>query len=123
VALDFNQHEPIYLQIIQDFKMKFLNGFFKPGQEIPSRRETASMMQVNPNTVQRAYMELENEGLIRTLRGQGSFVTDDEHTLRMLRESMLQKIISDFIRNMEAIGLSKEEIDQHFSHYIREERT
>lgn len=59
----FNKREPIYLQVIKDFKVKIVSGQLQPGQEVPSRRELATQLKINPNTVQRAYKEMEEERL------------------------------------------------------------
>ncbi|GAA3405884.1 GntR family transcriptional regulator [Paenibacillus hodogayensis] len=108
--MEFNQKEPIYAQIIDDIKLKFMNGTYKPGQEIPSRRELAKNLGVNPNTIQRAYREMEDMNLIVTARGQGSFMTGDIAVLDQLREEALNATLRESVDMMRSFGKSNEEI-------------
>ena len=64
--VNFNNRDPVYLQVIRNFKEKIAIGELVPGDEIPSRRELANMLKINPNTAQRAYKEMEEQGLIHT---------------------------------------------------------
>ncbi|MDF2662771.1 MAG: GntR family transcriptional regulator [Paenibacillus sp.] len=108
--MEFNQKEPIYAQIIDDIKFKFMNGTYKPGQEIPSRRELARSLGVNPNTIQRAYREMEDMNLIVTARGQGSFMTSDTGMLDSLREEALNASVGHCVGMMRSFGKSDDEI-------------
>lgn len=108
--MEFNQKEPIYTQIIDDIKFKFMNGTYKPGQEIPSRRELARSLGVNPNTIQRAYREMEDMNLIVTARGQGSFLTNDEGMLESLREEAMRDVVANSIGMMRSFGKSDQDI-------------
>ncbi|MDF2716607.1 MAG: GntR family transcriptional regulator [Paenibacillus sp.] len=108
--MEFNQKEPIYTQIIDDIKFKFMNGTYKPGQEIPSRRELARSLGVNPNTIQRAYREMEDMNLIVTARGQGSFMTSDTGMLESLREEALRDVVNNSIGMMRSFGKSDQDI-------------
>jgi GntR family transcriptional regulator len=69
--MDFDTAQPIYRQIIDDYKKKLIRGELKGGDRIPSQREYADMVKVNPNTVQRAYREMEAMKMVETVRGQG----------------------------------------------------
>ncbi|MCD1259426.1 GntR family transcriptional regulator [Paenibacillus athensensis] len=108
--MEFNQKEPIYAQIIDDFKTKFIQGTYGLGQEIPSRREFAKQLGVNPNTVQRAYREMEEMKLIMTARGQGSCMTTDERMLESLREEALAASLDQCIGMLRSFGKSNEAI-------------
>ncbi|WP_281889724.1 GntR family transcriptional regulator [Paenibacillus sp. YYML68] len=110
--LEFNDREPIYLQIIADFKRKLINGTYSPGQPIASRRELAKQLGVNPNTVQRAYSEMEDEGFIHTARGQGSVLTTDAAVLHSVKREMIGGIVAGFITEMQALGIGKTELLQ-----------
>ena len=74
---EFDPNAPIYLQIIGEIKKRSVRGVYSPGSKLPSVRDMAKAMGVNPNTMARAYAELEREGFVFTRRGQGSFVTED----------------------------------------------
>lgn len=80
---EVNDREPIYLQIIRHIKQSLVIGNLKPGDHIPSRRELAEMLKVNPNTVQRAYRDMETMGLIETIRNKPSTITEDEEILKI----------------------------------------
>ena len=68
---------PIYIQIMEEIKKRAVRGQYKPGTQLPSVRELAKEMEVNPNTIARVYMELDREGFIFTRRGHGSFITEE----------------------------------------------
>lgn len=108
--MPFAADRPIYLQIIEDFKRRMIRGELKAGDKIPSQREYAQMTKVNPNTVQRAYREMENMGLVETLRGQGTFVKAGEEMLTAVKEEMAKELIENFIREMGELGFGDNEI-------------
>ncbi|MFD0675657.1 MULTISPECIES: GntR family transcriptional regulator [unclassified Paenibacillus] len=116
--MEFNQKEPIYTQIIDDIKVKLINGTYQLGQEIPSRRELAKTLGVNPNTVQRAYREMEDMKLIITARGQGSFITTDKIILETLREEALNAAVSQSIDMLRSFGKSDSEILDTMKRYM-----
>lgn len=68
---------PIYTQIVDEVKASLLKGILKPGDKMPSVRELAKMMTINPNTIQKSYKELERQGIIETLRGKGTFISSE----------------------------------------------
>ena len=74
--LDYQDRRPIYEQIVEKFRMLILSGAVEPSSKMPSVRQLAVELSINPNTIQRAYMELEQQGLICPVKGKGSFVTD-----------------------------------------------
>ena len=76
-----NDKEPVYIQIIRYIKQQIVRGDLQPGDPIPSRREMAVNIKVNPNTVQKAYRELERQGYIYTTTGVGTFVSDKNKIL------------------------------------------
>ena len=73
----FDNERPIYIQLVEIIRIEIVSGKFKKGQKIPSVRELALIMKVNPNTMQKALIELENEKLIYTERTNGKYVTDN----------------------------------------------
>ena len=79
--LELTTKEPIYIQIKRHIEMKIISGILKGGQRMPSVREYANELKVNPNTIQRVYFELENDKLIKTQRGIGKFVTEDKEII------------------------------------------
>ncbi|MCM3271245.1 GntR family transcriptional regulator [Paenibacillus elgii] len=121
--MEFNQKEPIYSQIIDDIKKKFINGTYLPGQEIPSRRELAKQLGVNPNTIQRAYREMEDMNLIVTARGQGSFMTKDLAILQAVRTEALNSALSGCMEALRSYGISDDEILEAVKRYLAKGRS
>lgn len=76
--IEFDNNLPIYMQIMSYLKKQIIVGKLKPSDKIPSVRELASELQINPNTVQRTFSELEREGIVETRRGLGRYVTSEE---------------------------------------------
>lgn len=105
---EFNDNEPIYLQIIELIKRSIATGDLVPGDKLPSVREMSSSLGVNPNTLQRAYGELERLGITYTRRGMGSFVSEGQNEPDKMQEQMGIEISEKYLRDMSAIGLSKE---------------
>ena len=108
LQIDFSTSIPIYLQIIDEFKRLIATGTLRPGDKISSQRDLATELKVNANTVQRAYREMEMLGLVETLRGQGTFVCQDQGIVEGTRSEMLANLVDDFVRAMQALGLSEE---------------
>lgn len=107
--MEFDNSKPIYIQIIEDIKKKLIRGEINPGDKIPSQREFAKDMKVNPNTVQRAYREMESMGLVKTLRGQGTFIDDKEDLLIEIKKDMANSILIKFIEDMRSLGIEDKE--------------
>jgi DNA-binding transcriptional regulator YhcF (GntR family) len=106
-----NTHEPIYLQIVAEVRKAISAGVYRPGEMIPSLRALAMDLQVNPNTVQRAYDELEREGVIVARRGVGLFVADrDTRQPRTDAEKSMLAAFGQSIRAGIEAGLPPERI-------------
>ena len=108
--MDFNASQPIYKQIIDDFKKKLIRGELKEGDKIPSQREYAEQVRVNPNTVQRAYREMESMNMVETLRGQGTFISISADRLEEIKMEMAVNLVDYYISEMESLGYSQEDI-------------
>jgi GntR family transcriptional regulator len=110
--LDFDLAEPIYLQIINEIKRAIVRGEIAPGDKIPSQREMAQKLKVNPNTVQRAYIEMERIHLVETLRGQGTFICCNLDLVNSIREQMAYEAVKAFIGEVLSLGLNHKEIQK-----------
>lgn len=108
--MEFDNNIPIYIQVINDIKKNIVMGHLRLGEKMPSGRDLALEYQINPNTANRIYKELEIEGLCFTKRGLGTFVTEDERKLKEIREDMARELIQTFIAGMKDLGFSLEEI-------------
>lgn len=107
--IEFNNTEPIYLQIVELVKKAITAGELLPGEKLPSVREMSSALGVNPNTLQRAYAELEREGITYTKRGMGSFVNGTATHVNQLKNEMAKTIVLKCLTDLKAAGISKEE--------------
>lgn len=108
--VNFNNRDPVYIQVVRLFKEQIAKGTFEPGQEIPSRRELANQLKINPNTVQRAYKEMEEQGLIFTDGNMPSRITKDENMLKNVREELITEAVEDFIGSIKAIKVPLAEV-------------
>jgi len=117
--VNFDTAQPIYRQIIDDFRKKMIRGELKNGDRIPSQREYAEMARVNPNTVQRAYREMEAMHMVETLRGQGTFVSADEAMLASMKEDMAQSILNHFVAEMNALGYRDRDLIKILEDYLQ----
>lgn len=100
---------PIYLQIIRHIERGAAAGIVRNGDELPSRRMLSALLGVNPNTIQKAYRILEEEGLVTSHSGAKSIMTLDEDKIAKIRRDLIAADAGDFIRSMQAIGLGKSE--------------
>lgn len=108
--MKFNDNQPIYQQIITYVKVKIIIEEWKLNEKLPSVRDLAVTLNVNPNTVQRAYTELEREEYIYSKRGMGNFVTDNKERILNLSKSIAEKKVRQFLKEMKDIGLTIDEI-------------
>jgi GntR family transcriptional regulator len=106
----FNNRDPVYVQVIRHFKEQIAKGVFEPGQEIPSRRELANQLKINPNTAQRAYKEMEEQGLIFTERNLPSRITKDDNVLKMVREELILEAVDTFVHSVRSINVPLNEV-------------
>jgi GntR family transcriptional regulator len=110
MKIDFDASKPIYEQVIDGIKKQIARGEIKPGDKLPSQREMAKEIQVNPNTIQRAYREMELLDLVETKRGRGTFIKDDDKVIKQINEQMAHAAVQRFIDEMISIGFKKEEV-------------
>ena len=109
MAWSFLSNKPVYLQIADRITNAILSGEHKPGEQIPTVRQLALDAAVNPNTVQHAFSELENEGIICVKGTLGRFVTEDTQVIENCRKKTAEKIIDDFLKNMGYLSITKEQ--------------
>src|SRR5690625_2072409 len=110
MKIKFDNRDPVYVQVVRHFKEQIAIGKLEPGQEIPSRRELANQLKINPNTAQRAYKEMEEEGLIHTERNFPSTITKDEKILGGVREELLLTAVDTFLQAVRPINVPLDEL-------------
>lgn len=112
MRFDIDERQPIYRQIVEALIRQIARGDWPPGGKLPSIREVAEAARVNPNTVARAFQELERTGLAETRRGEGTFVTTDPEVIKDYREKTAREIWADFLGKIRELGLTNEEIQR-----------
>jgi len=109
VHLDYRSAKPIYTQIVEGFREQIATGILQPGEKLPSVRELAAGLAINPNTIQRSYRQLEGEGWIVTIPGKGCFVCQTETG----KEKETQRWLAAFDESaamLRTLGLSQEDL-------------
>lgn len=114
----FHSSQPIYQQLAERIKKQILRGELTLGEKLPSVRDTGIEVNVNPNTVQRTYRELEAMHIVESRRGQGTFVTDDRVVLDSIREEMKLAVMNEFFQQMYEMGYSNEEVKQGLMEFV-----
>lgn len=104
----FDNERPIYIQLVEMIRIDIVSGKFKKGQKLPSVRELALIVKVNPNTMQKALVELEDEKLIYTERTNGKYVTEDEKLIEKIKKQLAQEKVNNYLNSMKNIGISYE---------------
>ena len=119
--MEYQANYPIYLQITDDIKRRIVIGELKPGCKLPSSIELAMEYQVNPNTVQRIYHQLEAEGISYSKRGVGTFLNPDETLPDRLRQQIGAALCGAFLKQMETYRFSKEEMMRLLTEQMQKE--
>lgn len=119
--MKFAEQQPIYMQIADIFCENILSGKWKPNDRIPSVRDIAVSMEVNPNTAMRSFEFLQNKEIIYNKRGIGYFVSEGGHdkALDYKREEFMSKTVPEFFRNMYLLGIKYEEMEEYYKKSIR----
>lgn len=121
MAYVFDNNVPLYLQVIDIIKKQIIAGIYRPGQQLESVRALAGGFEINPNTIQRALQELENQNLVFSQRTRGRFVTDNLDLIREERYKMSQVLIKESIEALYSLGFDKEEIVEAYKKILFEE--
>lgn len=108
--LDHGDHRPIYEQIKEKIKELIIKGVLKENDKVPSVRELASTLTINPNTIQKAYRELEFEGYIYSLRAKGSFVSPKGVVAKKSDTEGITEEYRAIVSKIKFLGISKEEL-------------
>lgn len=109
MGFSFDSNIPIYIQVMEDIKIKIANGEYSINTRIEPVRELAIKYGVNPNTVQRALQELEKEELLHAERTSGRFITNDLERIDQCKTEMAEKYSEIYINHIQSLGLSIEE--------------
>lgn len=109
ITLDYSDSRPIYEQIVEKYKLLILKGVLAPDEQMPSVRNLAMEISTNPNTVQKAFTELERQGFIYSVKGRGNFVAKNPALLDE-RKKQIARQIAEKMREAASIGIPKQEM-------------
>lgn len=121
ILLDYQDRRPIYEQVAEKFQVLILSGVLPPQSRMPSVRQLATDLSINPNTIQRAYMELEQQGLIYPVKGKGNFIADSAELQKISRRNYMKEL-KNLVRRGRDLGIEEEEIIYMIKDFYREEK-
>lgn len=110
MSWSFSNDKPIFQQLKDIIVLKIIKGEYPPGAKLEGVRELAVNAGVNPNTMQRALSDVEETGIIYTMRGDGRYVTDDKEKINEVRSAYVAEKIDGFLNSVGELGLDKKEI-------------
>ena len=106
IILDYKDARPIYEQVVEKFKLLILKGVLTRDEQMPSVRSLAMELSINPNTIQKAYAELERQGYIYAVKGRGNFISDSVNLLQEKKEELKGRLKELYREGME-LGMTK----------------
>ena len=109
IVLDLKDSRPLYEQVVERFKHLILCGALQEDEKLPSVRNLAMELSINPNTIQKAYSELERDGFIYSVKGRGNFVAANNNLKEAKKEELKTQILA-LVKEGESIGFTREEI-------------
>ena len=109
MAWNLDSDRPIFIQILERIRIAVISGKYQPGEKLPSVRELAAEAAVNPNTMQRAFAELERTGLVYAKRTSGRFITEDQEMIETVKSEIAKEKIRLFLDSMKELGYEKEQ--------------
>ena len=121
IRLDYRDARPIYEQVKDGLRRLMVTGVLAPGEKLPSVRSLAMDLAINPNTIQRAYMQLEQEGLIYPVKGTGNFIADSEEVRKLSKASYIKEL-KTLIQKGKAMGMEAEELIYIIRECYKEEK-
>ena len=120
MAWDLDTDRPIYAQLVERIQMQIVSGQYLPGVRLPSVRELAMVAAVNPNTMQKAFAELERSGLVITQRTNGRTVTEDTELIGDIKTGLAKEQVNAFFSKMSELGYTQKEASDLIKKYLNE---
>lgn len=121
IIIDYKDRRPIYEQIVEKFQMLIIKGVLEPDSQMPSVRKLATDLGINPNTIQRAYNMLEQDGFIYPVKGRGNFVTGGEKLAEQKQNAFLATF-EESLRQARELGISKDRLQGKIEEIYKEEK-
>lgn len=106
---NLDNNRPIYLQLVERIQMDIVSGVYHAVDKLPSVRELAADAAVNPNTMQKAFTELERSGLVYTQRTNGRYITEDQERISRVREELARECTQSYLSNIRRLGYEREQ--------------
>lgn len=119
--IDQRSPVPVYEQLARQVERGIVSGRLRNGEKLPSIRELASTLRINPNTVAKTYRQLEKDGLVTSRKGLGIFVSTEDIDLGSTREILITELMEEYIRKARALGLEDGEIVKGLSKRLMED--
>lgn len=120
ISIDLQNRKPIYEQIAERFQMMIVNGILEPDSQMPSVRSLATELSINPNTIQKAYSTLEQEGYIYPVKGRGNFVSGNEG-LKEKKQDSVYRALGELVRKGKELDISCEAFVDRVQQYYHQE--
>lgn len=120
--MEFDPRQPIYIQIMDKIKQDIISGRLQKGEKLNSGRMMAEELKVNVNTIQRVYQELEKDAVIFTLRGKGSYITEDEEVIKGIKDRMARERLRVFVEGMAELGFDRTATLKCLKDYMEEDQ-
>ena len=108
IIIDYKDRRPIYEQIVERFQDLILKGVLEPDSQLPSVRNLSMELSINPNTIQKAYAELERRGFIYSVKGRGSFIAANSNLIERKKEELLEEIVK-LVKKGKELGIKREQ--------------
>ncbi len=122
ILIDTRSRKPIYEQLIDNIKALIVSGVLQRDEQLPSVRQLAQDLAINPNTIQKAYAELERQGVIYSLKGRGSFVGSSLNELRSVQRQELLEKVAELGRELYRLDVPEEEICARIRETYRQQK-
>lgn len=116
--MKFDENIPIYLQVVDILEQRIASGYYQPEEKLPSRRDVAEHYRVNPNTIQRAFKEMEDRGFIVTEDKQGSYVTKHQEKIQKLKDRLIQQATEDYLNQLQGLGVDIQDLKSYLSQFF-----
>ena len=122
IDVDLTDHVPIYIQLMNQVKHMIATGELQPGDQLPTVRQLAADLRINFNTVARAYRLLDEESIISTQHGRGTFILEpaSEEKFRQLRRKDLRRVLIHFLNQAETLGFGPDDVRMIFDEYLKQ---
>ena len=121
ITIDYKSRQPIYEQLVDRIKQLILSGIYQRDDQLPTVRQLAQELAINPNTIQKAYAELERQGITYSLKGRGSFVGSSLQELSDVKKEQLMKEFADTVAALMKLGVTQEELTKRVQEIYRAE--